>query len=382
MSFGTVILFLGESNFGNIGSMVSALAAGLNHLNFDPVIVDVRRGGYENQLMETVRSRDIVAFISVSGFGLPSSPTSDAVRIFNDVGVPIMGVFLDHPFCLRDRIDMPLENYHVTFPASHAGAFCERYIRPGGAFHHLPHGSVERTSIPWADREIDLLMTGSLFLPPNTQRAAWRSHGAIVEAKLNDIVDLVWLDLTRPLEESVREVLGEGADFESLFPYMKTVDDYIRNAQRVDTIMELSHFRPTVVGPGWDAYADELPLVRFVGQKTIQESLEMTNRSRAVLNPFPGYNDSHERVFNAMACGSAVLSSRSAFYQSEFSLEDIFFLPNRASDMPSVVAELLANKDRLRGMAASGHQRFSRAHTWTHRARSLAQIGGVLPVGA
>ena len=108
----------------------------------------------------------------------------------------------------------------------------------------------------------------------------------------------------------------------------------------------------------------------------------MTNRSRAVLNPFPGYNDSHERVFNAMACGSAVLSSRSAFYQSEFSPEDIFFLPNRASDMPSVVAELLANKDRLRGMAASGHQRFSRAHTWTHRARSLAQIGGILPVGA
>ena len=68
---------------------------------------------------------------------------------------------------------------------------------------------------------------------------------------------------------------------------MKTVDDYIRNAQRVDAIVALADLRPTVIGLGWEAYADDLPLVRFVGQKTIEESLEMTDRSRAILNPFP-----------------------------------------------------------------------------------------------
>ena len=379
---GTVVLFLGESNFGNIGSMVPALADGFDRLSFDPVIVDLLRDGYENRLMEIIQSREIVAFISVSGFGLPASPASDAVRIFNDVDAPILGVFLDHPFSLHDRVDLPLKNYHATFPAGHAGAFCERYICPGGAFHHLPHSSVERAPTPWAARDIDLLLTGSLFLPPNPQRAAWRDHGADVEGKLNDIVDLVWLDLARPLEESVRDVLGEDADFETLFPYMKTVDDYIRNAQRVDAIVALAPLRPTVVGPGWEAYADDLPMVRFVGQKTIQESLEMIDCSRAILNPFPGYNDSHERVFNAMAGGSAVLASRSVYYESEFSPENMFFLPNRALDMPNAVADLLADKDRLRVMAASGQQRFSSAHTWTHRARSLAQIAGILPTAA
>jgi hypothetical protein len=48
--------------------------------------------------MEIIQSREIVAFISVSGFGLPASPASDAVRIFNGVDAPILGVFLDHPF--------------------------------------------------------------------------------------------------------------------------------------------------------------------------------------------------------------------------------------------------------------------------------------------
>ena len=379
---GTVVLFLGESNFDNIGSMVPALADGFAQLGFDPVIVDIRRTGHEDRLLEIIRSRKVAAFISVSGFGLPPSPDSDAVRIFNDVGAPMLGVFLDHPFCLRDRVDLPLNNYHATFPAVHAGAFCERYIRSGGAFHHLPHGSVERVTKPWVDRDINLLFTGSLFLPPDAQRAAWRDHGTAVERKLNNIVDLVWLDLARPLEESVREVLGEDVDFETLLPYMKTVDDYIRNAQRVDAIVALANLQPTVIGPGWEAFADDLPRVRFVGQKTISEALEMTDRSRAILNPFPGYNDSHERVFNAMAGGSAVLSSRSDYYESEYSREDIFFLPNRALDMPSAVAGLLADKDRLRVMAAAGQRRFLSGHTWTHRARSLAQIGEILPTAA
>ncbi len=376
---GTVVLFLGESNFGNIGSMVLALADGFAQLSFDPFIVDIRRSGHEDQLLEIIRSREVVAFIFLSGFGLPSSPDSEAVRIYNDVSAPTFGVFLDHPFRLRDRVDLPLNNYHATFPAGHAGVFCQRYIRSCGAFHHLPHGSVDRETRPWVDRDINLLLTGSLFVPPETQRAAWRNHGVAVERKLNNIVDLVWIDLARPLEESVREVLGEDVDFETLFPYMKTVDDYIRNAQRVDTIAALAGLRPTVVGPGWDAFADDLPQVRFAGQRTIAEALEMMDRSRAILNPFPGYNDSHERVFNAMAGGSAVLSSRSAYYESECSSEDMFFLPNRALDMPSAVANLLADKDRLRIMAAAGRRRFLSAHTWTHRARYLAQIGKILP---
>ena len=108
----------------------------------------------------------------------------------------------------------------------------------------------------------------------------------------------------------------------------------------------------------------------------------MIDRSRAILNPFPGFNGSHERVFNAMDCDSAVLSSRSVYYESEFSPKNMFFLPNWALDMPSAVADLLADKDRLRVMAASGQQRFSSAHTWTHRARSLAQIADILPMAA
>ena len=217
---------------------------------------------------------------------------------------------------------------------------------------------------------------------PNMQRAAWRDHGADVEGKLNDIVDLIWLDLTRPLEESVRQVLGEDVDFKTLFTYTQTADDYIRNAQRVDSIVTLAHLRPTVVGLGWEAYADDLPMVRFVGQRTIRETLEMINRYRAILNPLPGYNGSHWLVLNSMACGSAVLFSRSAFYNSAFSSEEIFSLPNQASDMPSTLAGLLAYKDRLRMMAASGQRRFSSARTWTHRARSLSQISGILPAAA
>ena len=56
-------------------------------------------------------------------------------------------------------------------------------------------------ALAWADSDIDLLLTGSLFLPNEMQPDAWRDHGAGVERSLNDIVDLVWLDLTRVLAD-------------------------------------------------------------------------------------------------------------------------------------------------------------------------------------
>ena len=234
-------------------------------------------------------------------------------------------------------------------------------------------------SIPWEDRDIDLLLTGSLFLPPEAQKAAWCDHGAAVERKLNDIADLVCSDLARPLEESVREVLGEDVDFETLYPYMKTVDDYIRNALRVDSIVALAYLRPTVDGPGWKAYNDKLLLVRFLEEKSIKDAVKISGRARVILNPFPGYNDSHERVFNAMASGCAVISSRSVYYESEFSSENIFFLPNCGLDMQSALTDLMVDNDRIQVMAASGQRRVLNAHTWMHRARSLANIGKILP---
>ena len=123
---GTVVLFLGHSNFGNIGSMVLALADGFDQLRFDSVIIDIRRAGYEVQFLDIIRSRKIVGIISVSRFGLPPSPKSNAIRIFNKVNAPILAVFLDHPFCLYKSVALPLKNFYATFPAGHAATFCER----------------------------------------------------------------------------------------------------------------------------------------------------------------------------------------------------------------------------------------------------------------
>jgi len=375
----TVVLFRGESNFGNIGSMVPALAAGFQDAGFMTKVIDIREAGHEADLSQVAQAGRIAALVCVSGFGLPPAPESQAVDLFNGLDVPVIGVFLDHPFCLRDRIDLPLNNFHACFPAGHAARFCERFIRPEGRYHHLPHGAVARPARDWADRDIPLLLTGSLFLPPDDQRRQWRDHGTDVERRLNDITDIVWQDLSRPLEDAVLDVIGNEVTFDALFPYMKTVDDYVRNAQRLAVVKNLSHLPLCVVGPGWDIYADAMPNVRFTGQKTIDEALAMIDRAKAVLNPFPGYNDSHERVVNAMAGGTAVLSSRSPFYAAAFDAADMFFLPNDAGDLPGAAADLMADDGRLAAMAASGRRKFLDGHTWGHRAGHVARIAGIVP---
>lgn len=373
----TVVLFLGDSNFGNIGSMVPALADGFREIGFDIRIIDVRTADYGTTLAGLADQEAIAAVVSVSGFGLPPTSDAPAVRVFNDLDVPIIGLFLDHPFCLQERIELPLRHYHACFPAGHAGAFCERFMASTARYHHVAHACVPRRPVDWHERDIPLLLTGSLFLPPAEQRRRWRDHGPEVEQRLNDVIDLAWQDLARPLETSVLQVLGEDIGFETVFPYMKTADDYIRNAQRVTVVQGLGHLPLTVVGPGWAPYVEQLPGIRFVGQRTIDEALAMTGQAKAVLNPFPGYNDSHERVFNAMAGGTAVISSRSTLYDRTFNADEITFLPNEPADAGDTIAAFLGEDAQVAAMAACGRQNVFDAHTWVHRARELAQVAGL-----
>ena len=106
MARSTVVLFRGESNFGNIGSMVTALADGFGRLSFDPVIVDIFKDGYENRLMEIIRSRKIIAFISVSGFGLLSQAS--------DMPSAIVGLLAD-----KDRLRVMAASGQQRFSSAH-----------------------------------------------------------------------------------------------------------------------------------------------------------------------------------------------------------------------------------------------------------------------
>jgi len=373
----TIVLFLGESDFGNIASMVAALADGFREAGLKTTIIDVRKADYGNKLAAVAAAETAAALVCVSGFGLPPSPDSPAVARFNEMGVSVIGVFLDHPFCLRDRIDLPLKDYHACFPAAHAVDFCKRFIRPGPAYHHLAHGGVPREPLDWSARDIPMILTGSLFMPPEEQRRRWHEHGLEVETRLNDITDLVWQDLSRPLESCVLEVLGGDPDFDTIFPYMKTVDDFVRNAQRLDVVRALASLPLTVVGPGWGPYAESMPGVCFVGETTIQETLALMDRAKVVLNPFPGYNDSHERVFNAMAGGAAVLTSRSTYYVEAFAADEIFFLPNRSDGLAQWITPLMKDDDRVSATALAGRRRFMREHTWACRAERLCHLAGL-----
>ncbi|MBC8158728.1 MAG: glycosyltransferase family 1 protein, partial [Alphaproteobacteria bacterium] len=301
-------------------------------------------------------------------------PNSRAVQVFNDIGVPVVGVFLDHPFQLRDRIDLPLARYHVSFPALHAARFCRTYIRDDITYHHLAHGTDVRLAKPWSERDISLIFIGSVFQQPEQQRAQWRDHGPDVERDLNDILDLVRGNLARPLEDSVVEVIGaDNISFGRILPYMKTIDDFLRNAQRIECVQALSSLPLVVVGGGWEAFADHMPGVQFMGEKTIAQSLSLVDSSKAVLNPFPGYNDSHERVFNAMAGGSAALTNRSAYLEETFDETEIFFLANDAKGLAKSVGILIADDNRLAELATRGRTKMQAAHTWSARAGNIEE---------
>ena len=95
----------------------------------------------------------------------------------------------------------------------------------------------------------------------------------------------------------------------------------------------------------------------------------MTAASKIVLNAFPGYNGSHERVFNAMACGAVALTGQSRLFADLFAAGEIVFQAPGA--LAEQTAALLADDAGLRQVAEKGRAAFMAAHTWDHRAQRI-----------
>ena len=360
------VLFKAECSYGNVNCMVDALARSLGRLGVAADIVHVGDREDEARLLDLVRSRKVAFFLSVSGFGLPAAGSA----FYDDAAAPVFAFFLDHPYCLEHAVRLPLARLAVSFPAPHAVAFCRSFLRDDIAVHHIPHGAEPQKPMPWEERDIAVLFAGTVFAEPGSLRDGWRRHGRQVEATLNDILDLCRRDLARPLEDCVLEVLGEGAgDLQSLLPYMKTIDDYLRNEERVAAVKALRHLPLVVAGGGWPALIGDPGNARFLGEKTSAETLELTAASKIVLNAFPGYNGSHERVFNAMACGAVALTGQSRLFADLFAAGEIVFQAPGA--LAEQTAALLADDAGLRQVAEKGRAAFMAAHTWDHRAQRI-----------
>lgn len=385
MSSGRICLFRGNATTdGNVDRIGVALLAGFAANGWDAEVVDLSRGDPSEAFARVVaaaEAKGLDFFLSVEGMGMMSGLES----LLANTGARQLYWALDHPYSGLERLRGLAAGSVATFPSRSNIACCRDYIRQDLIFAMGAHGAEPATPLPWAERDVGILFAGNADGPdPAGMRQEWRSLPQPWGQVLDAMVELWSAAPQTPPESLARDALtaigATNVDGRNFFAVQRMFDDWARLYVRHAAIPTLAELPLTLVGRGWEGLA--APGHTVLGPRPAGEVAGLVARARLALNILPDYYLSHERVFAAMAAGTAIATTGSGYLANALGCERhaaddtaIAYL-GALSERPERLAALWADQAGLAQQAEAGLDEFRRHHTWERRvAGLLAAIG-------
>jgi hypothetical protein len=362
------ILFRGSSLYGSVDRMLDQLAAAFRAAGDRATIIDATAPDYVGELERAI-AEGVDAFLGFTGIGLDLRA---AGNLYNTLDRPLVSIYLDPLLLYWNQIVTPIRRRVIFSTAPDDPPYWTGKLGLPIPLRHLPHAAdpvPEPALVPWAARDIDILVSGTAPADPNALRAGWAAHGAAVERRLNDSLDAHDADPWAPLPEMIVQAAAPVAALgspESLYPYFSVLDQYLRCRARWQLATALLPLRPAFVGPGWERIAPD-----GLGEQPAGAVAELMGRSRIVVNSCTPYHGSHERIFQAMAAGAVSLSSATGWLRAAAPRTALVPLDPREADPLAEAGSLLAEPDRAQAIAKAGRTWLEAGHSWRHRAGTI-----------
>lgn len=376
-----VLITHADSQFGFMDTVAAELAAGFRALGRRAIATHLLDAGRMAEASSIISQGGLGMVVLMNGIGMEAG-TTDLVRFLASLNVPVVGFFLDHPAYHHHRIATQVPRLVVVTSCTHDDGFITRFIREDVPLKHVHHGAARvppGVSLPWAERDIDVLVPSTLPVNPEVERPSWAArHGAIIAAQLNAIVEVHDSDPARPLHDAILEVLdGRILSLRDVLPYYCVTDLYLRARIKLDSVRALldQGVRVTVLSDGWPDLGERgvrLPAV------PIAEGHALMGRAKLVLNHLPPYMQSHERPLQAALCGAAAASTPSGWVDRVMGGHALM-LPLPVRDAAAAVAAALADPG-LPDRAALGGAAVANGQLWEDRAAELASLAGLPPL--
>lgn len=368
----------GESSFEHVHGLIDAIKPGFEKHGYLCVDFDTsERSSYDDlqRLVNENRVRLLFSMNMAMNTILLNREWLKETRVFL--------YMLDHPYLVYPNCDKMVRSFsdvHLSYCGLTQARFARR-LHPGAArIHCLPHGAVPRDVIPWKARDIPVFFVGNNELGENPEifRETWREYGAEKMRNLNAMVEICLRNPRSALEDAALSVLGETSAVIELCAYMRVVDRYLRGSIRWQVLERLSRQSADVhvFGKGWEELSghEESRLVCH-GPAPNKEVIERMRRAKIVLNLFPAYYESHERVADGASFGCLVFTTLSDYYLKEFTSESMCFFQTPDSVADGVEQWLSRPKD-AEEQAMRANKIFLANHTWERRGEQVLEAIG------
>lgn len=311
----------------------------------------------------------------------------DGRNIWEVFNIPYFNILMDHPFHYGKQLcGMPETAFVLCTDRNHV-KYIRRFFPNILHTEFLPHAGVElgRHHKPLSERGIDVLYAGAL--PIYTVARMIPDLKSIPEVDGTLMAQEVLGELVRNPQRTTEAVIeeylkGQRNDFtdqriHEIIVMMRFLDSYATSFFREQAVRILveSGIHVTAYGIGWDQCEwSAHPCLHYGGKVLAPEILPLMNDSKIVLNTMTWFKaGAHDRIFNGMLAGAAVVTDDSAYLRREFtdgkelamfSLKDIMSLPERVFD-------LFGHLESTQEMADCGYQAAKENHTWKSRAEYI-----------
>lgn len=359
------------------------LAEAMGRHGLETLIIDV-----DQKALEAAAVRDMRAFAPDFTCSFNSfSPITEGTFLWDYLAIPHLSLLVDPSFYSTTLINSPYSIISCVDRSDCAAVRSSGFER----VFFLPHG-VEKELAPddRVQRTHDVAFLGSCYDYESFRKEWQKQLKPALCRVLEDAADIVFSDETASLGEALVEAWNASqldpadVDFSLLYYYL---DNYTRGQDRVALIRAIRDVPVHVFGTlendntiaklGWEHYLGKQKNVILHPAVPFSNSMEVLKRTKVVLNSMPFFRDgSHERIFTGLACGAAIVTSKSRYLREQFNDGEgiTFYSSKQRSSAEEQITLWLKDEKQLREEVAHGRARVMKEHTWDQRVQTLLQI--------
>lgn len=327
------------------------------------------------------------AVITFNNVGLNIELTQGK-RLWDELNVLCINILVDHPVCYMQELQLaPVKTVVLCVDKNHVD-FIRRFFPNIMAVHFLPHGGMvwEGKNIPWREREIDVLYAGGLhkdvaagYIPQNLDEICGMDSNVLCDRVLEHLINDTECTLEWAIEDYMKEqslMINDAQllQYIRLFRFLDVFSSSYYRERAVKLLIE-NGIHVTIYGHGWDK-CDWIshPNIEYHRNVSPEEILTLMGRTKIVLNSMPNFkNGSHERIFNGMLAGAAVVSDTSCYIEEEAEGREYLYMYNlkRQQELPDIIKDILSHPDKMEEVTSAAYDVAEEYHTWHKRAQMV-----------
>ena len=281
----------------------------------------------------------------------------------------------DHPATHRERL-LQLNGRDIVFTCDRKHeSYIKKYFPNIQYVKFIPlAGSSLGNTIPYKERSLDIVFTGTYSIPEEKYNQIFRFEGILksfAEYMAQSIIEQPHQTLEMCLKNTLDHfgVSVSDQEFSELAAEFREVDWYARSYYRDKMIRSLveSGNKIHVYGTGWEKFEGEGKENIIIEKGNFYIARKAVADAKISINIMPWFKDGfQERIAAAMLSGAVAVTDSSLYIQESFNdgEELILYSLEKLEELPVKVKWLLDHPDQAEKIAGAGYQHAQKSLTW------------------